>query len=85
MMMIEEQRIVGRLGSAADFPVDDFAVLARSGADLRLRRLGAGGVSLEFVGGGRVENAEKSSARLPVRTRQGSKLQRTTSIHCRNL
>ena len=35
-MMIEEQGIVGRLGRAADFPVDDFEVLARSGADLRL-------------------------------------------------
>ena len=35
-MMIGEHRIVGRLGTTAGYPLDDFAVLARSGTDLRL-------------------------------------------------
>lgn len=35
-MMIEDSAIVGCLGQAADYPVDDFTILAGDGADLRL-------------------------------------------------
>ena len=34
--MIEDSEIVGRLGPADDYPVDDFTTLASDGGDLRL-------------------------------------------------
>jgi hypothetical protein len=36
-LMIEEARIVGRLGGAHDYPVDDFTILAKVTGDLGLR------------------------------------------------
>lgn len=35
-LMIEDSAIVGRLGQAGDYPIDDFTVLAGDGGDLRL-------------------------------------------------
>jgi hypothetical protein len=35
-LMIEDSEIVGRLGSADDYPIDDFTTLANDGGDLRL-------------------------------------------------
>lgn len=35
-LMIEDVEIVGRLGSADDYPIDDFTTLANDGGDLRL-------------------------------------------------
>jgi hypothetical protein len=35
-LMIEDSAIVGRLGQAGDYPIDDFSVLAGDGRDLRL-------------------------------------------------
>jgi len=35
-LMIEDSKIVGRLGSADDYPIDDFTTLANDGGDLRL-------------------------------------------------
>jgi hypothetical protein len=35
-LMIEDSAIVGRLGQAGDYPIEDFTVLAGDGADLRL-------------------------------------------------
>jgi hypothetical protein len=35
-LMIEDSKIVGRLGSADDYPIDDFNTLANDGGDLKL-------------------------------------------------
>ena len=35
-LMIENSKIVGRLGSADDYPIDDFTTLANDGGDLKL-------------------------------------------------
>src|SRR5207244_984631 len=35
-LMIEDSKIVGRLGPADDYPIDDFITLANDGGDLRL-------------------------------------------------
>src|SRR5690606_10322722 len=35
-LMIEDARVIGRLGSADDYPIDDFTTLANAGSSLEL-------------------------------------------------
>lgn len=57
-LMIEDARIVGRLGAANDYPVDDFTTLANSSSDLGLPGWPLLAAVLTSLGDGR-DDAEK--------------------------